>query len=289
MSRNRYLATALLVALTVGSSAAATKLDASEPEEPIVHDAGTEIGFHRECADVERYQVWAFGALRSEGDRARALARLYARRHAVQLDEVFVGLQLVALQVDAGVAWADAPFALRMDAHSTGHRIIGTDHVDYGANPERGVGEILTFGTDVDGRADWLDFIEPAEGEKLFDRRFNHSPQMEVTATELALSDSDRRVTLALTLTHRETGDEIVLTGPAMRVPDRIWNANPPEPRVLGLFQSLNPFDEGSVWRWMAHQARYNHCVDERRHAKRWFAAEVRADAGGSEVVQAPG
>ena len=289
MSRNRYLAAALLAALTGGSSAAETKLDASVPEEPIVHEAGTEIGFHRKCADVEPYQAWAYGALRSEDGRARALAGFYARRHAVQLDEIFVGLQLVALRVDAGAAWADAPFALRMDAHSTGHRIIGNDHIDHGTNPERGVGEVVAFGADIDGRADWLDFVEPAQGEKLFERCFNHSPQMEVSATELALSDSDRRVTLALTLTHRETGDEIVLTGPALQVPDRIWDANPPEPRVLGFFESLNPFDEGSVWRWMAHQARYNHCVEERRYAKRWFTDGARADPGGREVAQASG
>ena len=231
----------------------------------------------------------AFAALRSEDDHARALARVYARRHAVQLDEVFVGLQLVALRVDAGAAWAGAPFAVRMDAHSTGRRILGADHINYGANPERGVGEVVTFGADVDGRADWLDFVEPAEGEKLFDRRFNHSPQMEVTATELALSDSDRRVTLALTLTNARTGDEIVLAGPDMLVPDRIWNANPPKPRVLGFFQSLNPFDEGSVWRWMAHQARYDHCVEERRYAKGWFTAGVPTDPSGGEVSQASG
>ena len=288
MSRDCYLALALWVTLAGGSAAGEARPDAGQGE-PIVHETGSEIGFHRKCADVERYQVWAYGALRSEDGRARALASFYARRHAVQLDEVFVGLQLVALRVDAGAAWADAPFALRMDAQSTGRRIAGADHLEYGANPERGVGEAVAFGADVDGQADWLDFVEPAEGEKLLDRRFNHSPVMEVTASELALSDPDRRVTLALTLTNGRTGDEIVLAGPAMQVPDRIWNANPPEPRVLGFFESLNPFDEGSVWRWMAHQARYDHCVEERRHAKRWFADRARVGAGGPEIAQASG
>lgn len=39
----------------------------------------------------------------------------------------------------------------------------------------------------------------------------------------------------------------------------------------MGLLETLNPFHRGRVWAWLANSARYGHCVEERRYAKRWF------------------
>ena len=38
-----------------------------------------------------------------------------------------------------------------------------------------------------------------------------------------------------------------------------------------GAAESHNPIDKGSVWAALGNAARYGHCIDERRYAKRWF------------------
>ena len=266
MSPNGFFAVAMVLALTSELSA-----DDAEAKDSIVHEAGTEVGFHRECADAEPFRVQAYASLRSDDGRGRALARLYARRDPVRREEVFVGMDLVAMEVEAGRDWGDAPYAVRLDARSGIRQVMGPDYTTYSANPAPGMGEERTFRTDGDGRTAWLDFVEPTEPEGKTDRSHNWSPSLEATATELGLDESDRRVRLGLTLANGETDDEIRLTGPALWIPDRVWNQVPPKPRTLGLFGMLNPFDEGSVWAWLSNAARYGHCVDERRYAKRWF------------------
>ncbi|MDE0053755.1 MAG: hypothetical protein OXT64_05790 [Gammaproteobacteria bacterium] len=261
----------LVPALAGGSSADDANPDAAESHEPIVHEAGTVVEFHRKCADAEPYRVEAYAALHSEGDRARALATIYARRDAVRREEVFLGMRIVALQLQAGPEWANAPYAIHLTAQASERQVTGPDHPTYSANPEPGMGEQRAFRADNDGRMAWLDFVEPTEPERETNRAYNWSPMLETTATELGLDESDRRVLLGLTLTHGETGEEIPLTGPALRVPDRVWHQVPPKPRRLGLLATLNPFDKGSVWAALGNAARYGHCIDERRYAKRWF------------------
>jgi len=83
-------------------------------------------------------------------------------------------VQLVALEPRRGPGWADAPFAIRMDASSGGRRVVGTDHTGYGASPEPGIGEVRPFRTDAAGKMRWLDFVEPEERETPLDRFHNH-------------------------------------------------------------------------------------------------------------------
>ncbi len=272
MSRFCFVAVALAMALGGLALASSGEPEASEPEEPIVHEPGNEVRFERDCSDAEPYRVQAYAALRSEDGRARALVNLYARRDAVRLDEVFVGMRLVAMAIDAGPKWAAAPFSIYMSARSTDRMILGADHARFDANPAPGDGERRAFRTDGGGRMAWLDFVEPTEPEGETDRSYNWSPDLEVTATELGLADHDRSATLDLTVAHAQTDAEIRLAGPALWVPEKIWSQKPDKPKALGLFGMLNPFEKGSVWRWLAHGTRYGHCIDERRQAKRWFS-----------------
>ena len=272
MSRFCFVAVALAMALGGLALASSGEPEASEPEEPIVHEPGNDVRFERDCSDAEPYRVQAYAALRSEDGRARALVNLYARRDAVRLDEAFVGMRLVAMAIDAGPKWAAAPVSIYMSARSTDQMIHGAEHARYSANPTPGDGERRAFRTDGSGRMVWLDFVEPTEPEGETDRSHNWSPDLEVTATELGLTDHDRSATLDLTVAHAQTDAEIRLAGPALWVPEKIWSQKPDKPKALGLFGMLNPFEKGSVWRWLAHRTRYGHCIDERRHAKRWFS-----------------
>ena len=272
MYRFCLLGVAFAMASAGGTFASGAGPDAVKADEPIVYEPRNEIRFERYCSDAEPYRVQAYAALRSGDGRARALVNLYARRDAVRLDEVFVGMRLVAMAIDAGPKWAAAPFSIYMSARSSDQMIHGAEHARYSANPTPGDGERRAFRTDGSGRMVWLDFVEPTEPEGETDRSHNWSPELEVTATELGLTDQDRSATLNLTAAHAQTDAEIRLAGPALWIPERIWSQKPDKPKALGLFGMLNPFEKGSVWRWLAHRTRYGHCIDERRHAKRWFS-----------------
>lgn len=271
MPRFCLFAATLAMAFEFGALAASGEPEATEPDAPIVHETGDEILFERTCSDADPYRVQAYTALRSGDGRARALVNLYARRDAVRLDEVFVGMRLVAMAIDGGPAWAAAPFSIYMRARTSDQVVVGPEHAGYDANPSPGHGERRVFLTDGAGRIAWLDFVEPNEREAETDRSYNWSPELEVTASELGLTDQDRSVTLDLVVDHAQTDAEIRLAGPALWVPERVWSQKPDKPKRLGLLGALNPFEKGSVWRELARGTRYGHCIDERRFAKRWF------------------
>ena len=101
----------------------------------------------------------------------------------------------------------------------------------------------------------------------------NWSPEMEATAAVLRLSDAHRHVALDLVLTATETDEAVRLPGPTLWVPDRIWHERAPKPKTLGFLGALNPFEEGGVWQTLARGTKYRACIEERRAAKRRFAA----------------
>ena len=238
-----------------------------------VYRASDNIRFERHCANAEAHRVQAYAALASEDGRARALVLAYARHDAVRRDDIFVGLRLVALRVEAGEDGADSHWSMRMEARGTGGGFAGSEHTHYDSNPARGEGERRAFRADAAGTLDWLDFTEPeGEGDRAL-YPHNWSPEMETTAARLALSDGAREVTLDLVLTQLDSGESIRLPGPALWIPDRIWHERPPKPKTLGLLAALNPFEEGGVWQWVARGAKYGKCIEERRAAKRRFAA----------------
>ena len=96
---------------------------------------------------------------------------------------------------------------------------------------------------------------------------------METTAAVLRLSDAHRDVVLDLVLTATDTGEAVRLPGPMLWVPDRIWHERAPKPKTLGFLAALNPFEQGGMWQTLARGTKFRACIEERRAAKRRFAA----------------
>ena len=238
-----------------------------------VYRAPETIHFERHCADAEAYRVQAYAELESEDGLARALVLAYARHDAVRRDDVFIGLRLVALRVRAGETEAGAAWSMRMEARSATGLYVGAQHTHYDANPARGEGERRAFRADASGALDWLDFTEPDDEGDRGIYPHNWSPEMETTAAVLRLFDAHRDVALDLVLTATDTGEALRLPGPTLWIPDRIWHERAPKPKTLGLLAALNPFEEGGIWQTLARGTKYRTCVEERRAAKRRFAA----------------
>ena len=198
----------------------------------------------------------------------------YARHDAVRRDDIFIGLRLVALRIGAGDGAAHAHWSMRMEARSAGGGYVGAEHAAYDSNPARGEGERRPFRADATGLLEWLDFAEPADEDHRGGYPRNWSPEMEITAVRLGLSDAAREVALDLVFSQLDSDNVIRLRGPTVWVPDRIWHGRAPKPKTLGLLAALNPFEEGGVWQWMRHGAKYGSCIEERRGAKRAFSGQ---------------
>ena len=229
------------------------------------------IRFERHCADAEAHQVQAWAELRSVNGRARALVRAYARHDPVRRNDIFVGLRLVGLRIEAGEVAIHSNWTMRMEAHGAGGTYVDVEHSGYDSNPARGEGEHHPFRADETGALEWLDFSEPDDGKGGGRYPYNWSPEMETTAARLKLSDDSREVALDLVLTQLGTGKTIWLAGPTVWIPDRIWHGRPPKPKTLGPLSVLNPFQKGGVWQWLRRGAKYGDCIEERRTAKRTF------------------
>ena len=252
------------------------------------YGADDTIRFERHCADAVQHQIQAWGQIESDDGRSYALVLAYARHHPVRRDDIFIGLRLVALHVEAGEHAADAHWSIRMEANGP-RSYVGPEHDSYNSNPAPGEGERPAFRADASGILQWLDFTEPGDEDDRGGYPHNWSPEMETTTAELALFDSAREVTLDLVLTKLEPAEAIRMPSPTVWIPDRIWHERPPKPQTLGLLQALNPFEEGGIWHWIRRGAKYTGCIEERKAAKETFAtladwdeARPREPANGS-------
>ena len=186
-------------------------------------------------------------------------------------DDLFIGLRLVALRVEAGEERARSQWSVGLEARSAAGAHVGAAHTHYDANPASGEAERRAFRTDAAGTLEWLDFAEPGEANDRGGYPHNWSLDMETTATALALSDDEREVSLDLVLTETDSGEALRLRGPALWIPDRMWNERPAKPKVLGLLAALNPFEPGGIVQTLARGTKYAGCIEERRSAKRRF------------------
>ena len=236
-----------------------------------VFRAGQTVRFEHRCADAEPHQVQAYARLKSDDGYARTLALVYARRGPAPGYELVIGARLVAIRLEA--TSAGTKWLVGLEAHTDACRHVGVRHSHYICCPTPGERRRRPFRADSTGVLDWLDYAEPVNGKGSGRYPRNWSPTMETTAAALGIGGESRNVALDLVLTQTDTGNTVRLCGPTFRIPDRIWNERPSEPKIPGLPASLNPFVRSGLWRTLARAARYQECIRERRCAKRLFAA----------------
>ena len=150
---------------------------------------------------------------------------------------MYVDVRLQRLTVDAGSGWREARFTVRLVARSERAVVAGPE---LGTYVEDRVGE-RRFPTDGSGATDWMTFVEPDDEEKDSDRFYRFGPELGFTAPALGVERPQDEFDLALVLHNESNGRTLELPGPRVRIPERIWEMNPPVPKALGLLEALNP------------------------------------------------
>ncbi len=252
-------------------SAASAAVFARPGIDSIVTRPGGTILFNRYCANEEYYQVHAYAILESHDSAARALMQISTGYFRLENSAVQIGFDPLEFDFDLGPEWADSELSMQIMA-TTGEQEFVTlafaAYLDseFGREPIR-----RPFITDARGRLNWRNFVEPELVETKADQGSNVAEYAYFDASELVINNSGETIWFSLRLTRDRSDAEILLTGPAFRIPNGIWNMDLSEPRVLGLLQSLNPFQKGGMIDALNRGMRYRDCLQERKEARLQF------------------
>ncbi|MCY4286000.1 MAG: hypothetical protein OXC65_11765 [Thiotrichales bacterium] len=271
---------AAVLALLLANTACATQT--AEPvfdPDPVLHPPGGRIVFNRMCADEESHRVKAYARMESPDGRARAVVAVLVGYPAMGGKTVRVDVRLQRLKLDAADDWRNAPFTIRLVARRDRALVEGPE---IGAYMEDEGGE-RRFRTSESGTLDWMTFVEPDDEEKDSDRFYRHSPNLGFKAPELGTERPGDEFDLALMLHNRSNGRTFELSGPRVRIPERLRTMDPPTPKALGLVETLNPSQEGGLFDFLSQAWKYRECIEERRAAKRFlgpYTPSAQRDGG---------
>ena len=264
-------AMALLTSVLATSACGGRQLPEGQEIEPIVHLAGGHIEFNRSCADEEPYTTRAYTLMDSGDGRASALVTVIAGYLPSTGTRVVVGVELVALELHAGTNWGATSYMLKMKARTRERRVQGHEVATYQASEPGEPPSPRRFTTTSRGEASWISFVEPEERRTTSDHTYRFAPILSIPAADLGVDSPDLQIALALVVSDQRSGEEIELKGPSLRIPARVWKTSPPAPKRLGLAATLNPFEEGGLWRTLGRAWKNRKCIDERKIAKQAF------------------
>ncbi len=269
--------TGLFIAAVVYIACAGGAVHAADESDPVVSRPGDLVEFTRHCADEIRHRVQAYALFASPSKHTRALFQVEVG-FAGHAQTIRVLAELQALALDAGAEWGEKSYELVLAAQNASGITVEspgvstwTDHTGWRRHT---AATSRSFATTADGRTRWLTFAEPDEASTdAGAEAFHYMDPMQITVGDLELRDQDEPIALSVIIRDLDSDDEIPMTGPSLRIPERMWTMKPPVSRVLTLAQSLNPFQAGGIPDWYFRGWKYRKCNDERKQAKELFGA----------------
>ena len=271
---------AAVLALLLANGACATS--PAEPvfePAPVLHPPVGRIVFNRMCADEDPYRVKAYARMESQDGRARAVAAVLVGYRATGGKTVHIDVRIQRLKLDAGKEWRHADYTIRIEARSARVAVKGRkvgSYDDDTTGKER-------FSTDEAGTADWITFVEPEDEDEDSGSFYRFGPELDIKARDLGVERPQDEFDMALMLQNEANGQTLELSGPRVRIPERIWAMNPPAPKILGLVQTLNPSQEGGLFSTLGRAWKYRKCIEERKTAKRFLGPYAGAARGDDE------
>ena len=242
---------------------------AQNATDPLVGFPGDAIVFDRFCAGEGRYDVGAYAIMQSEDQQARALVRIRAGYFSPQNPQVAISIMLLEFELQGGAAWSSADMSLQLLASNGERELASQEQNRYVSYLPGGEPDLVVLATTASGQLQWRDFVEPWTEQTGDDASYHYfSDGFMINAGALVRDDPTASVRLSLRLRRINGSAEILLAGPSIHIPDRIWAMEPPQFRELGLFETINPLQEGGIFDWLGTGLKYRNCVDERREAR---------------------
>ncbi len=245
----------------------------------VVHQPAEVVTFDHLCSEVG-HGAWAsrqaYGLFAQVGGEARALA---LGEVVVGWVDAFerqgIGVRLSVLRIEGLADWAGDRFAIALQAGKPEARAIGPWRSEFERSSARArTLETAPFALSPDGGFFWQEFAEPGSTHEDEKGVFRHTPVLTLGLAELP---DTAEHPLTLVLRNERSGELLPLAGPTVTALSDWLDIPKPEMRTLGLLQTLNPFQAGSVWDALRTGAKYQSCIHARRAAKRLFDARFEA------------
>lgn len=119
------------------------------------------------------------------------------------------------------------------------------------------------------GELDWVQFVEWGESNAKSVGGYNYSHNVHVYSRDISGLEGD--YALNLVLENTRTRARVTLEGPVLENLRSLLQIERPKLRVLGFFQTINPFQKGGLWDWIKTTRRYEECIQLRKRAKKEF------------------
>ena len=205
---------------------------------------------------------------------------------ALLLGEVFVGwvnyhvkglsFSIEKMRIESLANWAGDSFsiALQMQNSRTKQEIIGpfsktffySDSKSSGSYPEE-----RQYTLSDEGSLYWEKLIEP-EDENKKARKGEYKGSEGIYVSSLEATSLEDEHSLHIILKNTKTGFTIKLQGPALNGLKSLLDVEKPVLRVLGFWETMNPFQKGGLWDWLKTGYRYRDCIYLRKFAKKEFS-----------------
>ena len=279
-SGGRAMRAVVAVAILVFASGAWVRQPASASDRAGVgvFDRDRPLRFDHLCAEPGRSygayrQAYAFfeDPAASEGHAALVLANVIVGWIAGQAGPNGVGLRIVKMRMRLPAEWRGARFGLALQIVGADSRraVTGTLSTKFNHSTGDSYPEEEAYRVSASGEVDWVEFLEPEERVSKETPDYRHSQSIRVDGRDVPATDAT--LTLNLVVEHERTSSRLVLAGPVLDDLESLLQIERPTPRVLGFFQTLNPFQKGGLWDWLSTGRRYQPCLQARKQAKRAF------------------
>ncbi len=271
---------AVAAAVLVFASGAWVRQPASASDRAVVgvFDRERPLRFDHLCAEPGRSygayrQAYAFFAdpAAGEGHAALVLANVIVGWIAGQAGPNGVGLRIVKMRMRLPAEWRGARFGLALQIVDVDSRraVTGTLSTKFNHSTGDSYPEEEAYRVSASGEVDWVEFLEPEERVSKETPDYRHSQSIRVDGRDVPAADA--ALTLNLMVENERTSSRLVLAGPVLDDLESLLQIERPTPRVLGFFQTLNPFQKGGLWDWLSTGRRYQPCLQARKQAKRAF------------------
>jgi len=218
--------------------------------------------------------VQAYGRFATHDANAEILGLVMAGHAGALAENPVVAVAVQAMRLRDLPDWAGDPFSIALAVTHGSQSATSEAATGYLASTPGNPPGPVPFRIDEDGAYDWLTFVEPGEARHNADAKvYRIPPDLAVSHTHFPEADWETALELTVLVRNERSGEQYDLPGPMAAVPATTMDGAAPRPRRLGLVQTLNPFQDGDLFQSVRRAVSYRNCIDERRAAKRAFAA----------------
>ena len=228
------------------------------------------VNFNHLCSEVNHGYDYSRKSYvffeRSPGQSYKALVLGELAVGWVSIKERGINLQLTNMRIES--LWPDSQLALILQMRNlkTNEMIVGNEtKLFFYSYKEKHDQQAYTLSNQ--GNLEWENFKEPEE-----QRNSPHKSHDFIKIDSSQITHLKDQHSVSLILKNLKTETQLELQGPILQDLESLLDIEKPKPKTLGLLQTLNPFEEGGLFGWLAHGFRYRDCIYTRKQAKKEFA-----------------